>query len=291
MGKRYYSLDRNITQGRGNTDGDNFLPARKALGQNWLRSNKALRAIIQAAELRPDDTVLEIGPGTGFLTAALLKNAGRVIAVEKDTRLIAYLQEKFAPEITRGKLELIHDDILKFNPETLPRRQAGYNLKPNPYKLISNIPYYLTGKLLRQFLTAKNQPSRMVLLLQKEVAERIMARDGKESILSISVKVFGEPEYIEKVPAGAFSPAPKVDSAILLIKNISRERLKGIDEAIFFALLKKGFGQKRKMLKNALGPQSTPLLKECKISETARPENLRLADWLCLTQNLKADST
>jgi len=272
-GKKYYSLDRNITQGRERAGGDNFFLAKKALGQNWLRSNKALRAIIKAAELTPQDAVLEIGPGAGFLTAALLQNAGRVIAVEKDTRLIAYLQEKFAPDIASGKLELICGDILKFE-----AKKAGY-------KLVSNIPYYLTGAILKKFLTAENQPQMMVLMLQKEVAERIVARDEKESILSISIKAFGEPEYVEKVPAGAFSPPPKVDSAILRLKNISRERLKNIDEVAFFTLLKKGFGQKRKMLKNALGKQSVPLLTKCKISLTARAEELSLDDWRCLTRN------
>src|SRR3989344_3189802 len=155
--------------------------AKKSLGQNFLTSHAVAQDIIAAAHITPDDVVLEIGPGKGFLTEGLLQKAKKVIAVEKDGRMVEYLKDKFREEIRNGKLELIHQDILSFDP-------AGCGLRVTGYKLIANIPYYITGEILRTFLSGDTQPSLMVLMVQKEVAERIVARDGKESILSMSVK-------------------------------------------------------------------------------------------------------
>ena len=253
------------------------LPAKKSLGQNFLKSKQALREIIEAADIHHTDTVLEIGPGKGVLTAELLKNSGKVIAIEKDERMIEYLSLLFASDITSGKLELISEDILTYEP------------KVKEFKLVANIPYYLTGQIFRKFLETENQPSLMVLLVQKEVAERIVARDGKESILSMSVKAFGTPKYIAKVAAKYFSPQPKVDSAIILIKDISKRFFieSGISEQRFFEIMKAGFAHKRKVLvgnlKTAfqeLNPEKiNQALVEAGINEKARAEDIGLSQW------------
>lgn len=262
---------------------------KKSLGQNFLHSTSALKAIIHAAtvttEVRPPYKVLEIGPGKGFLTEALLQAGASVIAVEKDDNLFELLQEKFASEIKSGQLELIHDDILDFAPKFFSTPQAL------SYQLVANIPYYLTGEIIRVFLEADRQPRAMVLMLQKEVAERIIAKDGRESILSISVKIFGEPKYLKTVRAGSFFPKPKVDSAILLISDISRERLAGVNPEKFFEVLRAGFAHKRKILSSNLKqiwPRSTEVLEACKINPNSRAENLNLNQWQCLAQKLSA---
>ena len=204
--------------------------AKKSLGQNWLKSESAVKEIIKAGDLKTGELVLEIGPGRGVLTKELLANSCQVIAIEKDDNLITELRGKFKGEIKNKKLILIHDDILKIDFSAL---LLTYNILIPTYKLIANIPYYITGQVIRKFLSEeKIQPSLMVLMLQKEVAKRIIGQlpnthgrkllVTRESLLSISVKAYGTPKYIKTVPAGAFEPRPKVDSAILLIDNISR---------------------------------------------------------------------
>jgi 16S rRNA (adenine1518-N6/adenine1519-N6)-dimethyltransferase len=188
---------------------------KKSLGQNFLKSEAALRKIIEVGEIKKDDVILEIGPGKGALTSRLLEHAGLVIAVEKDRELFELLKIKFNKEIEEKKLKLINEDILEDGITT--------TLKPLRYKIIANIPYNITGAILKKFLTAENQPTSMVLMVQNEVAKRIVARDGKESILSVSVKAYGTPKLVMKVEARYFSPAPKVDSAIISIKDISRK--------------------------------------------------------------------
>jgi 16S rRNA (adenine1518-N6/adenine1519-N6)-dimethyltransferase len=259
--------------------------AKKSLGQHWLKSEKALSQITAAGNITNTDTVLEIGPGQGVLTERLLKVAGKVIAIEKDRELIPVLQEKFNQEITLGKLELIEADILTFNPNTLK----------GDYKLIANIPYYITGAIIEQFLSSKHQPLSMVLLMQKEVAERIVAKDGKESIYSIAVKAYGIPKIIDKVPAGAFNPPPKVDSAILYIYDISRSFFKDIDEALFFSVVKAVFGKKRKQIGGSLSDflqnkdKAVAALLKSGISTTARPETLPLSTWKQLVEALQSE--
>lgn len=257
---------------------------KKSLGQNFLQSEEALDKIIGAGELENSDTVLEIGPGQGVLTEKLLEKAGKVIAVEKDDRLIPILQKKFAKEISEGKLKLIHADVLDIDSKNL-------QLKANSYKLIANIPYYITGEILRQFLEIQHQPSKIVLLLQKEVAERIVAKDLKESILSLSVKMYGMPALVAHVPKEAFSPMPKVDSAILSISNISKENFRDISEEQFFKIVKTGFSQKRKVLINnlsALFPREkiVEAFILYGIEEKARAENVSLPKWLQLSKKL-----
>lgn len=230
--------------------------------------------IVLTAHLSKDDIVLEIGPGTGILTRALLARAKKVIAVETDAALVEKLKTLFSPEIANGHLQLIHDDIRNYS--TFHAIASDME-----YKVVTNIPYYLTGEILRMFLSAKHQPSSMTLLVQKEVTERI-ARAKKESLLSLSVKAYGTPKYEFTVPRGAFVPAPKVDSAVLSIRNISRTNFKDEkEEKRFFELLKAGFGQKRKKLsKNLKGSGADTI----GLPENIRAEDVALTDWLAMAR-------
>jgi len=277
------------------------IPAKKSLGQNFLKSKLALYKILESGEVSATDVILEVGPGKGVLTEKLLEKAKKVIAVEKDYRLMELLQEKFANEIADGKLELINADILDLE---LPRLNLFSDLRfnlGNSYKIIANIPYYITGQFLRKFLETDSQPSKIVVMVQKEIAQRIVAREGKESLLSISVKAFGEPKMIMKVDKENFSPAPKVDSAILLINNISKNFFteNKIPEKDFFEILHAGFAHKRKMLlgnlkqwrkKNAptchVDVSLDKIFAEIKLPEKIRAEDLSLGKWAELTQKL-----
>jgi 16S rRNA (adenine1518-N6/adenine1519-N6)-dimethyltransferase len=186
---------------------------KKSLGQHFLKTASYVRAIADAGDVAKGDVVLEIGPGEGVLTKELLARGARVIAVEKDHRLIPILEVTFAQEIKGKRLTLIEDDALRFD-------ISNHALKNKSYKLVANIPYYITGALFKKFLSSENQPSTLVFLVQKEVGERI-AKSKKESILSLSVKAYGHVKYVKTVPRGAFSPPPEVDSAILSVSEIS----------------------------------------------------------------------
>ncbi len=313
------------------------MKAKKSLGQNFLKSGVALRQIIEAGEIKPDDVILEIGPGKGALTEKLLEKAGLVIAVEKDYELISFLKEKFTAQIKSGALLLIQGDILEFDikktwQNILEKGGADFSMRgvsqadgprgsaprargdsdpaekesaSKNYKIIANIPYNITGAILKKFLTEKHQPERMVLMVQHEVATRILARDGKESILSISVKAYGEPKMIAKVDKRYFSPAPKVNSAIISIKNISRKvftsprpspyKGEGGDKTVqdktldnqvfegrFWEIVKAGFAHKRKKLSGNLKGicQRAPLTPY----EDKRAEDLKLEDWIVLAK-------
>ena len=258
------------------------LRARKSLGQNFLMHARIAERIALVANLTSDSVVLEIGPGTGMLTDELLKVAKKVIAVEADKELLEKLQTDFANEIALGQLELVHGDIRTFDISSLPRG----------YALVANIPYYLTGEIFRMFLTADNQPSAMTLLVQKEVAVRIVARGkkppdsarGKESILSLSVKAYGTPKLEFSVPRGAFRPAPKVDSAVLTIRDISRKNFATrAEEERFFALLHAGFAHKRKFVRKNL---SAAGLSAGTIDEKARAEDMSLSQWLTTVRSM-----
>ncbi len=251
------------------------MKAKKSLGQHFLTSTRALDVIVDAGDIQDTDTILEIGPGKGVLTKRLLERAGKVIAVEKDDELFETLKR----DTQDPNLELVHKDILEFDPPE------------TPYKLIANIPYNITGAILEKFLSCDNQPKRVVLLVQKEVAERIVARNDKESILSISVKIYGEPKYVEKVLAGSFSPAPRVDSAIILISDIFKSRLGGVEEEKFFRFLKAGFASKRKKLSSNLSkvaPKERVLevFQELGLDENLRAEDLKVEKWVEIVSKL-----
>ena len=245
--------------------------AKKSMGQNFLINPKVAERIALEADIAKKDTVLEIGPGTGNLTKFLLPRAKKIIAVEKDENLIAELAKKFKEEIVNKKLILIKEDILEVDME-------------GSYKIIANIPYNITGAILKKFLAGENKPESMTLMVQKEVAERILAKDGKESLLSISVKAYGEPKILFKVGRGNFYPSPNVDSAVIAIKNISgriftENRIKGEG---FWEIVRAGFAHKRKKLSSNL---KNLLKKEALASlENKRAEELSLADWINLVK-------
>ena len=254
--------------------------AKKSLGQNFLKSKPALAAIRDASDVNALDVILEVGPGKGALTETLLTLAGKVIAVEKDEALVALLQEKFAAEIAAGKLDLRAGDIMEFDPELM----RFYTNDGLVYKIAANIPYYITGIFIRKFLTASLQPERMVLLVQKEVAKRIVANDKKESLLSLSVKAYGTPRYVETVQAKYFSPAPNVDSAIISIENISRDFFSDLSEESFFKAIKAGFAHKRKQLAGNLREVYSreaveQAFKTTQLDEKIRAEDIPLDVW------------
>lgn len=226
-----------------------------------------------AASLTEGETVLEIGPGTGALTKELLARGVIVVALETDIRAISSLGETFATEITTKQLLLHHVDARKID-------FINLGLTDKSFKVVANIPYYLSGLLFRTFLESDIQPSTLVFLVQKEVAERI-TRDKKESLLSVSVKIFGEPTYICTVKRGHFNPPPKVDSAIIAISNISRDKLKNVNIKAFFELLHLGFGQKRKQLLGNLSKKYSRDVVSSTLETLDLPADVRAEDVPC----------
>jgi 16S rRNA (adenine1518-N6/adenine1519-N6)-dimethyltransferase len=250
------------------------------LGQHFLTGTWAAKKLVESAGITANDIVLEIGPGKGALTREILKTGARVVAVEKDPALVERLRE----ELPRERLTIIDADIRGTNPEMI-------GLKAGEYILAANIPYYITGEIIRQFLSADAQPKTMALLVQKEVAERILARDKKESILSISVKAYGEPSIAAKVSRGNFSPPPSVDSAILVVRDISKKFFSEIDEEAFFKIVRAGFSSKRKFLVGNLAKKywregAAGALAVAGVSEKARAEDISLEDWKRIAENL-----
>lgn len=250
------------------------------LGQHFLTRPQTAGWVAGSIPIPGEYTVLEIGPGHGILTRELLKTAKKVVAIEKDTTLVSELKETFREELESGQLVLISEDVRDFTPSECAHLQNGY-------VLIANIPYYITGYIMRKFLTAEHQPTSMVLLVQKEVAERAVAKDGKHSLLSLSVHVYGNPSLGKIVRAGAFSPPPKVDSAILIIQNISRTHFSNEEvEKRFFEILKTAFSQKRKTLGATLKTTIQPDdFVRCALDKKTRPEDVFLEQWLCLAEN------
>lgn len=256
--------------------------AKKSLGQNFLQHPHIADMLIESIDIKAGEHILEIGPGTGVLTRQLLKKGAVVTAVEKDDRAIPLLSETFKEEIGSGALRIIHGDALTFTSDTLSLSV--------PYKIAANIPYYITGALLEHALTMTPPPTDIAVLVQKEVAERI-ARDKKESILSLSVKVFGIPSYVARVARGNFHPVPNVDSAILSIRNISHSNFTNAPQNAFFSIVKTGFSEKRKMVaKNLtrLVPQEQVLraLAHANIDMKTRAEDIPLKQWVLLAEYL-----
>lgn len=251
---------------------------KKSLGQHWLRDRDTLGYIADSAEITPDDTVLEIGPGLGTLTSELLRRAKKVIAVEFDEDLARKLPGQFP-----GKnLEVVQSDILAFDLSRLP---AGY-------KVAANVPYYITSKIVQLLMTAENKPAVAVLLVQKEVAERLAAAPGDMSILAISAQVFAEVELGDIVPAELFTPPPKVDSAVVILRARNAPLVGGEDEKRFFRLVKAGFSAKRKKLRSSLSgglavskDQVETHLQNAGIGLDKRAEDLSIDQWLSLLKS------
>jgi 16S rRNA (adenine1518-N6/adenine1519-N6)-dimethyltransferase len=262
-------------------------PARSK-GQNFLIEESVYDKIIAAADLSKNDTVLEVGPGLGFLTAKLAAAAGRVIAVELDDRLAAFLRDAISSGETEN-VEIFNENILD-----LDFKDAKYQALNSEYKVVANLPYNITSVFLRKFLTAGSKPESMVLLLQKEVAQRICSKPGDMSLLALSVQFYAAPEIVGYVPKESFWPIPKVDSAIIKLKVKSEKlKIKDSDEKKFFRLAKFGFSAKRKMLKNNLagGLQIKPdeaaaMLVRAGLNPKGRAEDLSVADWAKLSQIL-----
>lgn len=252
---------------------------KKHLGQHFLTSKSALNAMLSSAGVSSSDTILEIGPGKGVLTEALLETNAQVVAIEKDSDLLPFLSEKFA---SFPNFKLIEQDVLEFDP-------AQFFKSKEQYKIVANIPYYITGAILQHFLENPHPPVSMTLLVQKEVAERIVARDKKESILSISVKAYGNPSIIAKVPKRYFNPPPLVDSAIIHIDSISKGIFQDFTEQEFFSVVKKSFQFKRKNIFNNLKndfQDIIQILDELNISPTTRAEDLNISDFSALTKKI-----
>lgn len=246
------------------------LSAKKGLGQHFLVDRQALDSVMVAGELQSSDTVVEVGPGLGVMTTPLTEAVKQVYAVELDPHL-AELLERDKP----ANLEVIHSDVMKLDLTAFPKG----------YKVVANIPYYLTSAIIRLFLSADKRPSVMSLLIQKEVADRIVAQPGQMSILALSVQYYGTPKLIEVVERHKFWPSPKVDSAILQIKTYDQPAFEA-DSQRLFRLIKAGYGEKRKMLKNSLAgglnidmALALQLVTAAGLAETARAQELSLEQW------------
>jgi 16S rRNA (adenine1518-N6/adenine1519-N6)-dimethyltransferase len=256
----------------------------KRLGQNFLVDPANLQKVVEVAQVSPGDSVLEVGPGLGSLTRLLARQAARVVAVELDGRLIPPLKEVLA-DFTN--VEVVQGDILSLHP--------GSWGQPPGYLVVANIPYYITSALIRRLLESRPQPARMVLTVQKEVAERICAGPGKLSLLALSVQVYGQPRLAAIIPAGAFYPPPQVDSAVVRIDLLPEPRIPPPLLEGFFRLAKAGFSQKRKNLRNALAggmrwtsAQAEEFLAKAGIDPRRRAETLSLEEWSSLTNVLQS---
>jgi len=253
---------------------------KKSLGQNFLIDDEALEKIVEAADLYEGDHVVEVGPGTGFLTEQLILKAGKVTSVELDADMVEILNEQFS---MTPNLEVVHADILKTDISKL----AG-----DKYKVVANIPYYITSPVIRHFLQAAVRPKLMILLVQKEVAEKMCALDGK-SFITVETQVQGHSEYIATVPAKSFFPAPKVDSAILKITVYPEPKVPEAELKDFLRIVKFGYSQKRKKLSNGLAAglyiepsEARTLLEKANIPIDARPEDLEVEDWKRLVEGI-----
>lgn len=251
-----------------------MVKAKKSLGQNFLQDESVLQQIIEAAELTPEDHVLEIGPGKGALTEKLIPNVKQLTAVELDDRLIPFLKIDFNKN---DNFELIHGDALQFIPPS------------TPYKIVANIPYYITSPLLNHYLLEQfqdgNPPETIVVMVQKEVAEKIVAKSGKHSMISLQVHLFGEPEYVCTVPSEAFHPAPKVDSAVIKIRVAKQPKIDADLKKLFW-LFKVSFAQKRKKLSKNLAAvfrkkpaEIREQLEQISINPDVRAEALTMDEW------------
>ena len=262
------------------------LQPKKGLGQNFLVSEGALRRIVAAADLEPGDVVLEVGPGLGTLTRLLAQQAKRVIAVELDQRLVEILSQTLADF---PNVKVVQGDILEMEPGG-PGELS--QLSPG-YKVVANLPYYITSAVLRHLLTAKVKPRLIVVTVQREVAQRMTASPGQMSLLSVSVQFYGRPRIVARIPAGAFYPVPKVNSAVVRIDLDESPTVAVADVDRFFEIVRAGFGQKRKQLRNALAhglslSTSTVVeaLRRAGVDEKRRAQTLSLEEWTRVTREM-----
>jgi 16S rRNA (adenine1518-N6/adenine1519-N6)-dimethyltransferase len=264
---------------------------KKSLGQNFLVDASYLDRIVAAADLHPRDIVLEIGPGVGTLTRRLAEQAGHVVAVELDDRLIEMLRADFAGQ---PHVQIVHDDILAIDPPALITSTFGFDTKSrSDYKVVANLPYYITSLALRHLLEAVPPPSLAVVMVQREVAERICAKPGDLSLLAVSVQFYAIPRIVTRVPAGAFYPAPKVDSAVLRLDVRPQPAVTTVSPQDFFRVVRAGFGQKRKQLANSLsaGLDASKAVVQAALARAGidprrRAETLTLEEWETLCQAL-----
>ncbi|GIK62995.1 MAG: ribosomal RNA small subunit methyltransferase A [Chloroflexota bacterium] len=257
----------------------NILP-KKSLGQNFLHDPNALEKIVQSAELPPDALILEIGPGTGALTARLAQVAGRVVAFETDVRLRPVLE---AMQRQYPNLKVVWGDFLEVDLEEV--------VGDDPYYVVANLPYYITSAILRKLLEHPNHPKRMVVTIQREVADRITAKSGEMNLLSVSVQFYGKPELVMRLNPAVFWPRPDVESAVVRIDTFSQPPVDVPDDMTFFKVVRAGFGQKRKQLKNSLAnglaltnEQADQVLAGAGIDGRRRAETLNLEEWAILTR-------
>lgn len=253
----------------------------KALGQHWLTDREVLASIADAAHLSAADHVLEIGPGLGTLTSVLLKRAASVTAVEFD----AALARKLPGQFPGTNLTVHNEDFLQFDLSQLP---AGY-------KVVANVPYYITAKIIQRLLAAENKPAVSVLLVQKEVAERLAAQPGDMSVLAVSAQVASEVTLGPVVPAEYFTPPPKVDSQVVILATRADSELSDVDEALFYKVVKAGFAERRKKLRSSLSgglqmskPDTETLLLGAGLSPDARAQDLSVQQWIALTKEFVA---
>lgn len=252
----------------------------RRLGQNFLISDGALRKVMAAAAVSPEDSVLEIGPGLGSLTRYLAITAADITAVELDQRFLPVLEDVLA---NYPSVRVLQGDILELNP--------GELMGSRSYIVVANIPYYITSAVIRHLLSSTARPTKIVLTVQREVAERICAAPGALSLLALSVQVFGDPEVAAYLPAGAFYPVPKVDSAVVRVHLLPKAKIPPAYLDDFFRLAKAGFSQKRKTLRNALAgglgirpPDAENLLDSAGLDSRRRAETLSIEEWGQLTK-------
>jgi len=261
---------------------------KKSLGQNFLTDQRVLERIVEVAELGPEDIVLEIGPGLGTLTHLLAAKAGQVVAIELDQRLVEILRQTLAG---LPNVEIIHGDILELNPaDLLERHMAGLQ-----YKVVANLPYYITSAILRHLLTAEVRPRLMVVTVQLEVARRITAEPGDMSLLAVSVQFYGRPRIVARIKAGAFYPSPQVDSAVIRIDLDDRPVVEVDDPDGFFEVVRAGFAQRRKQLRNALAAELNlpasevaQALSRAGVNPRRRAQTLSIEEWGKVWKEIRA---
>lgn len=265
----------------------NQIWAKRTMGQNFLVDEQALAQIVAAADIQSTDTIVEIGPGLGVLTAELSKRAGKVIAIEKDDKFADVLKTQYL----NSNVEIVHQDALNFEPNT-------YGLIAESYKLVANIPYNITSLIIRKFLEEEDKPEMMILLVQKEVAERIIAEPGDMSLLAVSVQFYAKVEIVAIVPKESFFPTPKVDSAIIkLVSKSDSKQVSKTEEKDFFRIVKFGFAAKRKTLENNLSAgmhikkdDARDIIKKAGFEAKVRAGDLSVEDWIRLFRHSRLDA-